>query len=374
MKVTFMAMKIHFLLSERLDGYLFNPLRPSGLTFADKVKNIEFQIRSGGKEGDIGYGHRNLELRAKISRDVTERQFELVERLINERMICPEETPINLPYSTHQGEVITSDGKIAKGYSPTADFLPKDLRELCIKTGKELEQHAVRFVQLLRWIEKVDGPVRVRDETDLRFGLYWKTTQEAYHGVPWPEQGPLVAIWGGFGGLTWSDEDQQTLADLWGNGSEQEPLGHQLLREAKDIAEHNRRSALLICYSALEVGVKQHISKCAQYAGWLAMYAPTPPLFKILRDYLPEIHGSKKDFKEWEKIKPELKLIDRFADDRNKLAHRGENISGSLDDYLRITEDLLYAFDVFEGHAWAKTRVSRDFGELLGWKQTSDTA
>jgi hypothetical protein len=102
------------------------------------------------------------------------------------------------------------------------------------------------------------------------------------------------------------------------------------------------------------------------------MYAPTPPLFNILRDYLPKIHIGKQDFKEWNNIKPELGIIKKFVDDRNKLAHRGENTSESLDEYLRITEDLLYAFDVFEGHNWAKTRVSSRFGRLLGWHSANN--
>lgn len=367
-----MTMQIHFLLTERLDGYVFNPRRPEGLSFTDAATGVEIQIRASGEEGNFGFGHRNLELRVKISCDATERQIGFVETLLNERIVGPDETPITLPYFIDQKEVVTSDGEIAKGYSPTSDFLPRELQELCISTGKELEKHAVRFVQLLRWLENADGPVKVRDGTDQRFSLYWKTTQEHYHGVPWPKQGPITVMLDDFGGLTWSEEDQQTFAQLWGSGSEQEPLGHQLLREARGIVEHNRRSALLICYSALEVGIKQHISKCAPDAGWLTMYAPTPPLFKMLRDYLPEIHGGKQAFEKWAAIKPELKLITQFVEDRNRLAHRGESITGSLDDYLRITGDLLFAFDVFEGHTWAKTRVSRRFGKLLGWDRTTD--
>jgi len=351
-----------------LEGYVFNPHRPEGLSFADAATGVEIEIRAGGDESDFGFGHRNLELRAKISCSSTERQIDFVETLLNERTVKPNECVITLPYSRNKVEVVSSDGKIAKGYSPTSDFLPADLQELCTSIGKELEIHAVRFVQLLRWLEKAEGPVKVRDLSDQRFGLYWKTTQEHYHSVPWPTQGSFTIMHYGFGGLTWSNEDQQTFAQLWSTDSEHEPLGHQLLREARAIVEHNHRSALLICYSALEVGIKQHISKAAPDAGWLAMYAPTPPLFKMLRDYLPEIHRGKPEFENWAKIKTELNLINSFGEDRNRLAHRGESISGSLDDYLRITEDLLYAFDVFEGHNWAKTRVSRRFGELMGWE------
>ncbi|MEP3892498.1 MAG: hypothetical protein ABJN52_00665 [Litorimonas sp.] len=368
-----MTTQIHFLLREYLEGYVFNPHRPEGLSFNDPTSGMEIEVRAGGQKSDVGFGYSNLEFRAKISCDATERQIEFVESLINERVIVPDESSVALPYSLYQKEVVSSDGEIAKGYRPTSDFLPIDLQELCTSIGKELEKHAVRFIKLLRWLEKAEGPVKFRDGRDLLFGLYWKTTQEHYHCVPWPKQGPFSVMINDFGGLTWSNEDQEMFAQLWSTEIEHEPLGHQLLREAKDIAEHNDRSALLICYSALEVGVKQHISKSAPDAGWLAMYAPTPPLFKMLRDYLPEIHGDKPSFENWAAINPELKLITQFVEDRNRLAHRGERISGSLDDYLRITEDLLYAFDVFEGHNWAKTRVSRQFGELMRWKSTTDT-
>lgn len=365
-----MTTQIHFLLSERIDGYVFNPHRPEGLSFTDVETGVEIQIRASGEDGDYGYGHKNLTLLAKISRDATESQIGFVETLISERIVRPDETPITLPYSLSRGEVVTSHGEIAEGFSPTSDFLPKELQDLCISTGIELEKHATRFLQLLRWLGNADGPVAVRELKDQRFGLFWKTVQENYISVPWPKQGsftlPMAA------GLQWKDENQETFSQLW-NVESEEPLGHQILRESKNISDHNHRSALLICYSALEVGLKQHISKSVPDATWLAMHSPTPPLLKMLKDYLPIIHGEKQDFENWGKIKPQLKrTIQAFTNDRNKLAHRGEGLEGSLDDYLRLTENLLYAFDVFEGHDWAKNHVSKEFAEKLGWKQTND--
>lgn len=364
-----MTTEIHFLLTERLQGYVFNPHRPEGLSFRDAATGVEFEIKAGGEEGDFGFGHSNLELRAKVSCHATERQIRFVDTLLNDRIVEPGESPVALPYLINENEVVSSEGKIAQGYSPTSDFLPTGLQELCDSTGKELAKHAVRFIQLLRWFEKANGPIKILDRSDQRSSLYWKTTQNNYHSIPRPKQGPFTFMVDNFGGLTWSSEDKHTFSQLWNTENECEPLGHQLLREAKGVVEISHRSALLICYSALEVGLKQHITKCAPDAGWLARYAPTPPLFKILRDYLPVLHGGKQAFEKWSAIKPELKLINQFAEDRNRLAHRGETISGSLNDYLRITEDLLFAFDVFEGRSWAKTRVSRRFGELLGWEQ-----
>lgn len=362
-----MVGKIHFLIIDNLDGYMFNPFRPEGIKFKDEETGVEIEISPRGEKDDHHFGHRNLELRAKSSYSATEDQIDFVNSLILDNFIDPHKTPVPLPYYILENEVVSSDGNIRKGYSPTANFLPEDLRDLCISAGIDLEKSAVRFVELLRWIEKAIGPVKIRDTSDQRIGLYWKTTQNKYYSVPWPKSEPIKITGSGFDGFTWTDEDQKTFSNVWKNKDNQEPLGHQLLREAIGISEHNIRSALLICYSALEVGVKQHISKCAPDAGWLAMYAPTPPLVKILKDYLPIIHGNKEDFRKWSDIKPDLNIVTKFVEDRNRLAHRGESTTGSLEEYLRVTGDLLFAFDVLEGHSWAKDCVSKRFGDFLGW-------
>ncbi len=210
--------------------------------------------------------------------------------------------------------------------------------------------------------------------TDMQHGDKWpgQTTQESYHSVPTPKQGPITLIGDPSGGFVWSDKDQKSFTELWESQDAQEPLAHQLLREAKNIVGQNRRSALLICYSALEVGVKQHISNCVPDAAWLATNSPSPPLNKILRTYLPQLHSENQDFENWNQIKSKLSLVPKFTDDRNRLAHRGESIEGSIDDYLEITENLLYAFDVLEGHNWAKSLVDREFRELLGWNSADD--
>ncbi|TYB84398.1 hypothetical protein [Oceaniovalibus sp. ACAM 378] len=120
------------------------------------------------------------------------------------------------------------------------------------------------------------------------------------------------------------------------------------------------------------MGAKQHIGACVPDALWLAENSPTPPLLKILKDYLPKIHDGNESFYNWSRIRPLLnKTITSFTEDRNRLAHRGEKIAGTLDDYLRLTENLMYAFDVFEGHDWAKDHVSKEFADKLGWEQTS---
>lgn len=362
-----MKLQIHFLFQETLDGYVFNPHRPGGLKFLDEKDNVEIWIKSRGKEGDFDYGHGNLEIIAMKSCEATVEQIEFVDLLINDKTVMKERSGLPLPYVVRGEERVSAEGKVAAGYSPTEGFLPADLRSLCLSIGQELEAKAIRFAELLRWQEAATGRERISDRKDPRFSLYWKTDQEVYHGVPWPKQDEIkMRVFSR--AFTWTELDQINFSELWQKTDVHEPLGHQLLREAVELSQHSDRSALLTCYSALEVGLKQHISKCAPQVGWLAMKAPTPPLFNIIRDYLPIIHAGKPYIDDWSKVRPELKLLINFTDDRNALAHRGGQITGDLQDYIRITEDLLYSFDVFEGHEWAKSRVSKRFGDLLGWE------
>jgi hypothetical protein len=68
-----------------------------------------------------------------------------------------------------------------------------------------------------------------------------------------------------------------------------EPLGQELFREAWAQKDSNPRSSLAIGISALEAGIKELIADLVSDAAWLARYAPTPPIYKLLKSYLPQL-------------------------------------------------------------------------------------
>ena len=78
---------------------------------------------------------------------------------------------------------------------------------------------------------------------------------------------------------------------------DQEPVAHQLLREAWELRSSNPRSALAIGIAAAEIGVKDLIASLVPNAQWLVMEMPSPPVVKILREYLPmlPVRGRFKD-------------------------------------------------------------------------------
>jgi hypothetical protein len=66
-------------------------------------------------------------------------------------------------------------------------------------------------------------------------------------------------------------------------GELDEPLGHELLREAAANQKHNLRSSLVLAVAAAEIGFKQFASKAFPDTDWILQNLPSPPLDKMLQ-------------------------------------------------------------------------------------------
>jgi hypothetical protein len=142
-----------------------------------------------------------------------------------------------------------------------------------------------------------------------------------------------------------------------------EPLGHQLWREAWNLRRATPRSALMIGYAAFETGVKQLIANLAPEAAWLIAEAPSPPVVKILREYLPTL--SLKAPASGSHITLDEDLLKRFriwTERRNELTHgRAVEIEyEELEEFLSLVADLLWAFDYGAGQPWARDHIRPD--------------
>jgi hypothetical protein len=139
---------------------------------------------------------------------------------------------------------------------------------------------------------------------------------------------------------------------------ELEPLAHELFREAWGQRQDNPRSSLLLGMAALEIGVKNYIAACVPDAAWLAENVPTPPLLRILQEYLPTLHPAggtpiaPLDDDTAGVLKVAVKL-------RNGLAHTGSNVPRErLVRSLRAIRNVLWRMDVARGHEWASDYVT----------------
>ena len=135
-----------------------------------------------------------------------------------------------------------------------------------------------------------------------------------------------------------------------------EPLGHDLFLEAWNLRKSNPRSALIIGMAAAEVGFKQCISKLVPDAEWLANNAPTPPLDKMLSNYLPELPAKLRI--EGRVLKPSQTIrnaIRKGIQARNSTVHVGSKAPkwDDLEKLLLSIRDFLYLLDYYCGFEWA---------------------
>lgn len=131
--------------------------------------------------------------------------------------------------------------------------------------------------------------------------------------------------------------------------------------EAYELQNNNRRSALVLLVAAAEVGLKEYVANVGQDAAWLINNVPSPPLRKMLKEYLPMLPtiAGTKAARPPKKIR---RLLDQSNNKRNDIVHKGEaDISHSdLADYLDAVNDFLYLLDVYTGHEWARDLISSD--------------
>ena len=120
--------------------------------------------------------------------------------------------------------------------------------------------------------------------------------------------------------------------------------------------------------TAVETGVKDHIGRLRPHTEWILANMPSPPIAKLLRKYLPQIHGGTPIFSNWDSLKPLWNACVKLAEDRNTTAHSGCAVDDAvLRTHIRTAADILYVLDALAGHEWARERVSPNLRAALGW-------
>lgn len=153
--------------------------------------------------------------------------------------------------------------------------------------------------------------------------------------------------------------------------NEDEPLYQSLLREAESLLENNPRSAVAIGATAAEAAVKALVSKLAPQTSWLVQNLPSPPIFKILDEYLPLLlppEAPRFDVGLIKNLKTAVLL-------RNELIHgaKAKLESAEVTSALATFRDIAWLCDYFSGTGWAANRVSQRFRAAMDLPTTVDT-
>jgi hypothetical protein len=245
--------------------------------------------------------------------------------------------------------------------------------------------HASRIPLLLAVIDRVFGPLITLTESTVSI-LRWRSGLSegpadplrhrsehlSHDGESWLEISMARSATITFGlpatPIEPSPEFEQRIVGLVSERSE-EPLGHQLFREAWNQRGVHPRSALVIGVAAAEVGLKKLIGTLVPQAQWLVDEIQTPSLGKMLRKYLPSLPIKGKLL--GKKIAPPnnlIKKLERAVEYRNKLVHAGQAPPDreELEEMLRAVLDLLWICDVYVGQIWAAEYISHD--TVVAWE------
>ncbi|GMN01271.1 hypothetical protein [Erythrobacter sp. MTPC3] len=327
--------------------------------FSPKNTGLKFRLSNGEPRKQFQETQLRTTFRAKA--DLADVEF--VRALRNKAVTRHPCLPFDLPFSINGTEIIDKDCRLVANVGFRRRWLPKSIDNFLEESITKLQLETDRFLGLLRWGE---GLTEVPSLDELSTWIGWRTPRtRLYHLIP-QKFDPQTGLSTPF--LRSNTDLTARFKYFWDNQVE-EPLGHALLHQASRTVERNPRAALLMCASALETGLKSHISSQVPEAEWLAINVPSPPIYRIVKDYLPELHSQNEDIN-WGTWKNHVKAVQQLFEDRNRLAHKGaftEEVP--VHEYITVCSDILYLCDFLRGKHWACNHMSTDVGSPLGKEQ-----
>lgn len=219
--------------------------------------------------------------------------------------------------------------------------LEDPLKQVIYKELLYLEDSIKKLYRLLRWMYFFKGA----DNNIQEIRMCWKITKENKILSSSPKFPRTELVWL----IGFDQNDFERNLEMISKLGDDEPVQHSIIRDAFEIVNSNPKNSLLLAIIALEVGVKDFIAKSIPSVAWIVFNIQTPPVDKILSDYLYTI-DPKIILKD-----EQLKVIKLMIKQRNELSHRGtfsidlEKLHEGLD----LIKDILYLFDYLRGHKWA---------------------
>lgn len=247
---------------------------------------------------------------------------------------------------------------LASGEIPAAtpfDDLPGSLKEFSGGVWKLLRDAIVRTFEVVRWRFNIVGPPHPFSSR----GAQWSEDG----ADPWHRLPSQIFIHTGAAtiGVPLGAESIAEVDALLEHGAH-EPLAHYMLREARASATRHTVSALVMAVAAAEIGVKRVIADAVPDAEWLVENVASPPVVKLLKEYVPSLPGIKERHAKVPVPDSIIETLNKGVTRRNTASHLGEkSISLEFTDrVLEAVNDLLRLLDFYQGADWALNHVDYD--------------
>lgn len=289
-----------------------------------------------------------IQIRADVEFEPTKTRADALAALEKGRL--PDDTPPRKDWP-HDFDYIDENGKVEEGYAIPKPILSKGLQDFFDSVHEELARATHRVFGLLRWRMAMEGPHSPSLTGEI---TWWAERKQQW--LPFPSSTSVTLSDHGEPPLR---PDVQMDIQQMLEADQQEPLAHLLLREARGQQPANPRSAILIGLSALETGTKHFVSGQVPDATWLLAESPSPPIVRLLTDYVPKLtRNAGTSFHPPEGAL--LATLKKGVSLRNKVAHTGHSDfrDETVEEILNAVENMLWRLDVAAGFSWAEWWVS----------------
>jgi len=142
----------------------------------------------------------------------------------------------------------------------------------------------------------------------------------------------------------------------------EEPLAHEMAREARSLLSSSPRSCIMLAVAAAEYGFKAFAASVVPAAEWLLLRVQAPPLDTMLHHYFPSL-----PLKQVWEVPPFIPKglrtrIQKAVQTRNDIAHAGAQPPDTkvVSEIARSVLDLLYILDAYSGYEWAWYHLSSE--------------
>jgi hypothetical protein len=246
-------------------------------------------------------------------------------------------------------------------------IMPPAFIDYAHEVHRDLWSYATRTVRVLRWRLDHEGP----HNPFATRGDFWSLDGATWERMPSETSASVRQLWS----LAPKETPAREVSAIVSAGGD-EPLSHQLFREALLQREQNPRSALVIGVSAVEVAVKECIATLDSQAAWLVQQLPTPPVDRMLREYVPTLRAT--NAIDGKVLPPPTELLEELKKAilwRNRVTHGGR-LDVSADRVARFLElaahDILWLLTYYAGTEWALENVKNKTRVALGLPALDD--
>jgi len=234
---------------------------------------------------------------------------------------------------------------------------PKDIHEIRRAVAGRMNEGVDRVIRIVQWFTGNDRNGKIAITRDrIKWSINdgeWTFLSKAPPGAP-----TLLDV--RFVGNFTTAYAKETLTKLIERF--EEPLAHEMVREARSLLSSSPRSCIMLAVAAAEYGFKAFAASVVPAAEWLLLRVQAPPLDTMLHHYFPSL-----PLKQVWEVPPFIPKglrtrIQKAVQTRNDIAHAGAQPPDTkvVSEIARSVLDLLYILDAYFGHEWAWYHLSSE--------------